>query len=87
MGADLRTAEKTLKTGRYIMAMRMFRAMYERDPQNELAALGLARTQIAMGRCELGYPRLQTLRHSEVWNHEASNVEGLCFRFFLRVNV
>lgn len=76
--ADLRFAHKDLSIGRYIVAARGFRNALATDPDNEVASLGLARTQVAMGRCVQGYARLLRLRQSTVWTAEASNAEGIC---------
>jgi len=76
--ADLRFAQNDLGFGRYIAASRGFRSVLKADPENDLASLGLARAQVAMGRCERAYPRLMELRQSAAWTHEASNAEGIC---------
>jgi len=78
MGVDFRRAEKSLHVGRYLMASRLFRQAMKESEHPNFAELGLARSQVAMGRCAQGLERLARLRKTEAWSYLGASVEGLC---------
>ena len=52
--------------------------MLKESPEFHVAELGLARSQVAMGRCEQAMARLERIRKTPSWSHNGAAVEGLC---------